>query len=578
MSNQRTKRQLNAQERMNQGSAWMSAASLISRILGVLYIIPWMRWMGDAQTANEANALFNIGYRWYSLFLAVAVAGVPSAIAKQMAYYNARGQYKTSNRLFRSGTVLMVLTGVAAAGILYISAPFLAQSTPAREIDSVILTIRSLAPALALIPFLSILRGFFQGHQDMKPSAISQITEQIARVIYMLAAVYLIRIISSGSMVSAVVQSTFAAFIGAVIAILTLVWFLFKDRDLYQVPADHHETVTISTWSLLKEIIIIAIPFIITNSVIEVSQLIDTNTFMPIMAWIGQIDALEAINQYGIFSANANKLITVIVSLAIAISSTSVPILSAAFTRENDTIHAQQMADEATTASMPKTRDGRRQQLALPETTNLILHNLQLFSLVMLPASFGMAIVAEPLYTIIYPYHPLGAWYLQISCMMAIAMGLFSVLAANLQAMNQHTLAIIGLAVGLIGKLVLQAPLMFIFGTPGAMYATILAFGLMSIIYFWYLRRLIRFPFRVLFIRLRPVLLVTLMMAMGAYASFKIFQAVLPYPNLIGSLIQVMVVALVGAWIFLVAGLKFRVLDLVLGRKADTLRQLLGIN
>ncbi|MFV8314770.1 polysaccharide biosynthesis protein, partial [Aerococcus viridans] len=63
-------------EKMNSGSLWMSSASIISRILGVLYIIPWIKWMGTPQVANEANALFGIGYRWYALFLAVAVAGV----------------------------------------------------------------------------------------------------------------------------------------------------------------------------------------------------------------------------------------------------------------------------------------------------------------------------------------------------------------------------------------------------------------------------------------------------------------------------------------------------------------------
>lgn len=576
MDKQQTKRQLDAQERMNTGSAWMSAASLISRILGVIYIIPWMRWMGAAQTANEANALFNIGYRWYSLFLAVAVAGVPSAIAKQMAYYNARGQYKTSRRLFQSGTILMVITGVISAAILWVLAPVFAKSTPARDINSVILTIRSLVPALALIPFLSILRGFFQGYQDMKPSAISQITEQVARVIYMLAAVYFIRVMSTGSMEAAVAQSTFAAFIGAVIAIMTLFWYLFKDRDIYRVPENHIETVNISTWSLLKEIIIIAIPFIITNSVIEVSQLIDTNTFMPIMEQIGKIDPVEAISQYGIFSANANKLITVIVSLAIAIALTSVPVLSDAYTRESDRLATEASADADSRTDIARAKKALK-KAPMPETTNLIMHNLQLFSLVMLPAAMGMAIVAEPLYTIIYPYHPLGAWFLQISCYMAIILGLFSVLAAILQAMNQHKMAIIGLTIGLIAKLALQSPLMAAFGTPGAMYATMVAFGLMCVIYFWHLDRMISFPFQVLLLKLRPMIMVALVMGAVAYMTFKGFQLVLPQPNLLGSLIQVVVVAAIGAWVYILAGLRFRVLDLVIGTKADRLRQLMGI-
>lgn len=562
MSKRSTKRDLTSQERMNQGAAWMSAASLISRVLGVLYIIPWMRWMGDAQVANEANALFNIGYRWYSLFLAVAVAGVPSAIAKQMSYYNARGQYKTSNRLFKSGTILMVVTGIIGALLLWFLAPVMAQSTPARNIEDAILTIRSLAPALALIPFLSILRGFFQGYQDMKPSAISQITEQLARVIYMLAAVYLIRVVSGGSMVSAVAQSTFAAFIGAVVAILTLFWYLYRKRANYTAPIDSLDDPSLSTWSLLKEIIVVAVPFIITNSAIEVTQLIDTNTFMPIMNRVGQLSQEQAIGEYGVFSANASKLTTVVVSLAMAIATTAVPVLSAAFTSEEEKI---------------KLTDKKSKTTNLPETTNLIMHNLQLFSIVMLPAATGMAIVAEPLYTIIYPYHPLGAWYLQISSYMAIGLGLFSVLAAILQAMNQHRMAIAGLAIGLIAKVALQAPLIALFGTPGAMYATIVAFVILNVFYFWYLYRLIKFPFKIMFIKLRPILVSTIFMVAAAYITFKGFQFVLPLPNLMGSILQVGVVAIVGGWVYMISGLRFRVLDLVLGDKADRIRQLLGI-
>ena len=95
------KQSVSAQERMNAGATWMTIASMVSRILGVLYIIPWYRWMGEPHIANEANSLFNIGYSYYAIFLSITIAGVPDSIAKQMAYYNAQGHYKTANRLFK---------------------------------------------------------------------------------------------------------------------------------------------------------------------------------------------------------------------------------------------------------------------------------------------------------------------------------------------------------------------------------------------------------------------------------------------------------------------------------------------
>src|SRR5699024_9011217 len=123
--------------------------------------------------ANEANSLFNIGYSYYAIFLSITIAGVPESIAKQMAYYNARGYYKTAKRLFKAGLALMAITGLVGGVLLWTFAPILAQSTPARDFDSVVLVIRSLVPALVVLPTISVIRGYFQGHQDMKPSAIS---------------------------------------------------------------------------------------------------------------------------------------------------------------------------------------------------------------------------------------------------------------------------------------------------------------------------------------------------------------------------------------------------------------------
>ncbi|MDK6421288.1 oligosaccharide flippase family protein, partial [Aerococcus urinae] len=278
-----------AKAKLNEGSAWMSISSMVSRIIGVLYIIPWMRWIGDPHTGTQANALYSIGYNYYLIFLSVAIAGVPAAISKQMTNYMARGEYGTSRRLFKSGTILMTITGLVCALLLYLAAPALSQNLPAAREEDVVLVIRSLVPALAVIPLLSILRGGFQAYLEMKQSAISQVTEQIARVAYMLVAVYVIRQLLDGSVAAAVGHSTFAAFIGAVVAIITLVFYYIRDKDQYQLPEGYVDTNTVSTKSLLFEIVRVAIPFVITGSIVEVINLIDMNTYMPMMQQVSDL-------------------------------------------------------------------------------------------------------------------------------------------------------------------------------------------------------------------------------------------------------------------------------------------------
>ena len=95
--------------KMLKGSAWMTAGSIISRVLGAIYIIPWYSWFGADKL--QANALYTKGYTVYSIFLMIAISGIPSAVAKQVAHYNSRNEYQVSKRLFKASLVTLFLVG-----------------------------------------------------------------------------------------------------------------------------------------------------------------------------------------------------------------------------------------------------------------------------------------------------------------------------------------------------------------------------------------------------------------------------------------------------------------------------------
>ncbi len=215
MGNQDRNRSDISRDKMLSGSAWMTAGSILSRFLGAVYIIPWSIWFGNYFL--RGNALYGLGYNIYSFFLIVAIAGIPSAIAKQVAHYNALNEYGVGVRLYKRGLVLAVSTGVVSAAVLYFGAPLIDGGNP-----NVIPVLHSLAWAILIIPTMSLTRGYFQGYQQMAPSAISQFVEQLVRVIYMLVTAFLIMQVFHGDWVKAVSQSTFAAFVGAVAGMLTL--------------------------------------------------------------------------------------------------------------------------------------------------------------------------------------------------------------------------------------------------------------------------------------------------------------------------------------------------------------------
>ena len=220
-NNQQTE---NSRISLLKGSAWMTLGSIFSRVLGAIYIIPWYAWMGAH--GNVANALTAKSYNIYSLFLIISTAGIPGAVAKQVAKYNAINEYGIGRKLFKHGLFLMMIFGVVSAFVMTIASPILA-GNDSRQIP----VLHSLALAVLIIPILSIMRGYFQGYNDMMPSALSQLVEQIARVAWMLFTAYLIMQVQHGSYLTAVIQSNLAAAVGAFFGIALLVLFLLKRKS-----------------------------------------------------------------------------------------------------------------------------------------------------------------------------------------------------------------------------------------------------------------------------------------------------------------------------------------------------------
>ena len=91
-------KQTNAQEKMVQSTAWLTIGNIFSRLLGAVYVIPWIAWMQPH--GLEANYLYTKGYNVYALFLMISTAGIPAAVAKQTARYNSMNEYGLSKKFY----------------------------------------------------------------------------------------------------------------------------------------------------------------------------------------------------------------------------------------------------------------------------------------------------------------------------------------------------------------------------------------------------------------------------------------------------------------------------------------------
>ena len=418
------------------GSAWLSVGNIVSRILGAIYIVPWMALLGS--NSNRANGLFSQGYTIYAIFLAIATFGVPAAISKLVAEFNARHDIYQSRQLMRQSMILGVILGIVFGSAIYLLTPILSMGNA-----NFIPVLHSLAPAVAIFPLMSMLRGIFQGYQLMSISALSQVIEQIARVIYMLVTAVIILRVNPGNWSGVVVQSTFAAFIGAIFSMLVLIWGWFKYRYILIKPlysnAQHVKKPTLSLiFNILKE----SWPFIIIGSAITLFRLVDQYTYFNI----------QLQTQFALFSANPNKLIMIIVPFSTSIAATALPMLSgskATLTRENIQDQLKQV--------------------------------IKLFALVMFPSALGMFAIAAPLYKMFYPIdvsNQEGIYLLQFSTILAIVFSLFMLLAFVLQALSEVSIVIKAFVLGLLVKIALQVPSIRYFEGMGALIASMIGMAI----------------------------------------------------------------------------------------------------
>ena len=539
------------EDKMIQGTFWMTFGSIFSRLLGALYIIPWNAMMGAS--AEMGNALFAVGYTPYQLFLSIGIAGFPSAMSKQIAQYNAKGEYYQGQELFKKSSLFMVATGILSAGLMYVLAPAIGANSPGISVEANTLVIRSLAPALLIVPIMSLIRGYFQGYQNMVPSAITQVVEQVIRVVYILLATFVVMNIFQGQFPTAVAHSTFAAFVGAVASLIMLMWYYQKHMRKYGAVIQRSSTgQKLNTTQAIKEMIKESIPFIIIGSGITFAKLIDQFTFKPMMQRTTEFDAKTISTLYGLFSFNADKLIMIIISLAVGMAATSIPLLVENYIKGN-----------------------------VKQLGNQIRQIFELFAFAMFPAAFGMMIVAAPIYNVFYPItelSPVGIRLLAISSVMSVILGAFTIVSSILQSFGKHLEAILYLIIGLVAKLVLQYPFIMLFGTAGALYATCLGFTLTMILSLIKIYRLVPFNVKETGRMMGLIALSTGYMVAAAYFVSRLLGLFMAPDRKITALLFVLIIAGVGAGVYVYLLLKLRVADKILGSRVESLREKLRIS
>jgi len=528
---------------MVRGSLWMSAGNLISRLLGAVYIIPWMMWMGEHDLL--ANALYSMGYNIYALFLLISSVGIPAAISKQTAYYNSKQEYALSRKLFLTALKFMAVVGFVSAIIMYFASPLLANWAGGGP--SLVPVMQSLSIAVLVFPCMSVIRGYFNGNNQLAPVAISQIFEQIARVFYILLTTFIIMRVMNGQYVDAVVQSTFAAFIGMIASMAVLLWYLKRETAvLKDLEAKYGKTeLKINSKELLIETVRQAVPFIIVGSGIQLFRLVDQFTFANIMSWRHpDLTRREILDQFALFAANPDKLTMIVIAFATSISATGLPLVTQNFAQ------------------------GKKKELAA-----LISNNIQLFLFIMLPSTVGIMTLAFPLNTVFYGPDKTGASLLFWASLLSILLAFFMLASNMLQGIYQNRYAIKYLLMGLVVKIITQFIFVPLFGLYGPLLATFFGFLLTCYLTVKRLYKITRFNKQLVLKRGILLTLMVLMMAIPTLIARHLFGMVLSDSHRLSAFVLVILCAIIGGGVYTYLALATRIADKLLGERAGGLRR-----
>ena len=530
----------NQQAQMLRGTVWLTASNFISRLLGAAYIIPWYIWMG--KHGAEANGLFTMGYNIYAWFLLISTAGVPVAVAKQVAKYNTKGQEEHSFAMIRGFLKFMSLLGLVFAIIMYVLSPVFANLSGGGK--DLIPVMQSLSWAVLIFPSMSVIRGFFQGHNNLKPYAISQIAEQVIRVIWMLLTAYFIMKVGSGDYVEAVTQSTFAAFIGMGASLLVLVYYLWKTGLLQHIIHRPESDNEIDTKALLWDTIREAIPFIVTGSAIQLFQIIDQMTYSNVMSWFTNFSRSELLVQFSYFSANPNKITMILIAVATSIGGVGITLLTENYVKGD-----------------------------FRAAGKLVQDNLTMLVAFLLPATIGAVAIAEPLYTVFYGKPDSLALGLFILAMLqTVILGLYTVLSPMIQALFQNRKAILYFGYGVLVKLILQVPFIYLFKAYGPLLSTTIGLMIPIVLMYKEIHLVTQFNRKTVFKRSLLTAILTLIMLLVVLLSAFILGFVIKPNGRVTSMIYVALIGGVGIIVYGGLGLRLRFLDRFIGSKAASLR------
>lgn len=300
----------------------LAAASVISRIIGMLYRSPMAAVIGD-----KGNGLYSFAFEIYSIALILSSYSMPLAVSKLLSARFAKKEYKNADKIYKFAYIFAAMSGMVMALILFFGAGTIERLSGH---EGLALPLKVLAPTVFVVALAGTTRGFFQSRNTMMPTAVSQLAEQIINaIVSIVAAVILVRFAANefDKARYGAAGGTIGTLFGALSSLMFLIFLFVIYKPRMRKHLSHDKVgVTVSNEEVLKLIVATIVPVILSQTVYQSIGVVDGFMFGNLYK------GSDSTALYGIYSSKYRLMVNVPNAISSALASSMIPSLVSLYT------------------------------------------------------------------------------------------------------------------------------------------------------------------------------------------------------------------------------------------------------
>ena len=514
------------------GAAILAVAGLIAKILGAIYRIPLNNLIG-----TEGMSFYAVAYPYYSWLLVISTAGLPAAISKLVSERVTQGDYKAAHKVFKVAFKILLMIGVATTLLMFVFAKPLAAMS---NLHGAWLSFAALAPALFFVSVMCAYRGYLQGLQQMTGTALSQVAEQLVKLV---AGLIFAKMLLPKGAEYAAQGALLGVSVSEVFGLAVIMVFYYRqrlaglDKMIKKAPVMKRE----STSEILRALAVMAVPITLGASIMPLTGIADSALILnsltkssKALEWAkssGVADTVEdwAKSAYSIFRSYVTTIINMPAVLTSALAMSLVPAMSAF-------------------VANGKKRSAKRAAIT----------GMKLSLIIGAPCAVGLFVLAKPILLLLFSASldnpgkiAMAESIMQISAVGVLFLSEVQALTGVIQSIGKPRIPVMNLLLGGIVKIVSMLILMRVMNIYGAALSTVLCYAVASVLDTLWIIKYMHLRINVYDVFVKPVVA---SVVMGIYTAFT-------YSVLGDGKLSTLISICVGVAIYAILAVLLRMLD-----------------